>query len=499
MASFKPLVTGNSRVFIIEGRARPDHQPAYQNNMKAGSPSQSFGDIEDIEVPSSDEYGHFDKVGEIRDQIGRVEIDLVGRYAREIKSTLLRLARKGCAVDVQINMGACTDPTNYNLFTKKIIIENAFITDWEAEDIGALGSDELAKIDETATVSGRVIYETTPTSYAEVAGDIVTNEVVAGVLCDKPSCGDCQVESDGCSRWFGVTAAAGGSPGTPPDVVFIYEGVWYAHDIDTMSATDDPDDVGCLGQYLVVVSQETESLHYALLTEFDGVTDPDFTEVTTGFVAGGGPRAIGTTNSKAFIVGASGYIYDTTDVTAGVTVRNAGALTTSDFNDVDALTDDFAVAVGNAGVIAYTANGETWGLASTTPVGVGVNFNTVQVKDEDQWLVGASNGNYYYTLDGGETWATGSFSGSGSGSVEDIYIANDSIVYMSHTTTAPLGRILKSTNGGYDWVVEPPSSATLTANDRINSVAACGFNPDIVYGAGLADNGSDGFIVYGTD
>jgi hypothetical protein len=44
--SFNPAQTGNSRVFIIEGRARADHRPDYQSSVKAGSPSQGFGDEE---------------------------------------------------------------------------------------------------------------------------------------------------------------------------------------------------------------------------------------------------------------------------------------------------------------------------------------------------------------------------------------------------------------------------------------------------------------------
>ena len=41
--------TGFSRVFLIEGRARPDHAPTYESCLMAGSPSVSFGDVERIE------------------------------------------------------------------------------------------------------------------------------------------------------------------------------------------------------------------------------------------------------------------------------------------------------------------------------------------------------------------------------------------------------------------------------------------------------------------
>lgn len=503
MASFNPAVTGSSRVFIIDGRARPDHKPAYQSSMKAGSPSQAKGDITKIELPSANEFDKFDEVGIIRGADDRVTITLTGRYALDVKSEMLRLANKGCAIDLQVVFGQCTNPSDYNTFEKKVVIENAFITNWSSEDMGALASDERAKIDESIDVSGREIYELVEVSWASRAGDTVTNELLDAAICDTPSCGDCTDESDGCTKIFAISKAAGGSPSTPADVVFSLDSglTWGAHDIDSMNTSDDPSGVDCVGSYIVVVSQASGSVHYALLSEFENDGDPDFTEVSTGVVAGGEPTAIDAdpAGQMAFVVGLGGYIYSTEDPTAGLTVLDAGVAHTDTYLDVSALNDEFAVAVGNSGIIALTENGTTWSAITTTPVGVGVNLNTVVVKSKDEWWVGASNGSAYYTLDQGANWTEKTFTGSGSGSVESIDIANDTVMYMSHTTSANRGRILRSTNGGYDWVVMPEGTGTLPLNDKINAVVACGHNPDIVYGVGLADDASDGFIVVGSD
>lgn len=255
--TFRPAQTGYSRVFIIEGRARGDHKPEYQSNMKAGSLSQSFGDITKIEVPDPDEFGKFMEVASIREASERVTIPLTGRYAADLKSKLAELAKRGCAFDVHIILGVCTDPKDYNTFTKKIILESALLTNYETEDIGALGSDEAAKVDETAELSAREFYELVQVSIAERGGDVVTNEVNDIVLCDTASCGDCQTESNGCEIFFSVTNAAGGSPSTPPDVVFTLTGgaTWLAHDIDTMLATENADAVTCNGSYVIVAGQ----------------------------------------------------------------------------------------------------------------------------------------------------------------------------------------------------------------------------------------------------
>lgn len=499
--SFSPAQTGGSRVFLIDGRARPDHKPAYQANMKAGGISQSFGDIERIEIPSPDEFGKFLEVGTIRGATERVTITLTGRYASDLKSTMLKLARKGCSIDVHINFGLCTSPTDYNVFTKKIVIEDARVTDYSNEDLGALGSDEQAKIDESIDVSGREVYELVQVTFAERGGDVITNEVLDVVSCDTPSCGDCEDESDGCEKFYAISTSAGGSPSTPADLVFTLDGgrTWRAHDIDTLSASEAPNALGCLGQYVVVVSSASGSLHYVPRADLNANEDPAWTEVSTGFVTGGSPRSIDVKDGKAFIAGNGGYIYSTEDPTSGVEVLDAGVLfPLGTFNKIRALSDEFAVAVGNGGAIVKTENGVTWGTV-TSPVGVSVNLTALAVKSKNEWWIGGNDGVLRYTLDGGDTWNTKGFSQSGSGTINDIFIANDTVMYVAHTLTTPRGRLLRSTNGGYDFTVLPEGSGTLPLSDRINAVAACQHNPDIVVAVGLADNGSDGYAVVGSD
>lgn len=498
--SYIPAQTGLSRVFIIEGRARPDHRPAYQSHWMAGSPSIDVGDIERIESNDPDRYDKFVEIGTIQGARSRATITLTGRYALELKSTMLRLANQECHFDVHINFGQCDNPRDYNTFNKKIVLEDAATTNWSSTDIGALGSDGRATVDESIDISAESIYEIVQVSVSSRGGDVVTNELVDVVGCDSVNCGQCTDQSTGCGKYFAVSLTAGGSPGTPADVVFSLDGgtTWNAHDIETLSS-EDASGVFCLGSYLSVISESAGSISYALLSEFDGSADPEFTEVTTGFVANAGPRSADAVGSKAFIVGAGGYIYVTQDPTAGVTVLDAAVLYSDDYNDVDALTEEFAVAVGNAGRIVVTENGTTWSAVEPSPVGVGVNINTVEVSSTSIWHIGTSDGNIYYTLNGGTTWTLGSFSGSGSGVVYSIEAASDSVMYMAHTTTAPKGRVLRSTNGGYDWVVMPEGSGVLPANDRINAIAPCMDNADKLVAVGLADDGSDGFILTGTD
>lgn len=498
MGSFTLAKTSLSRVFTIEGRAQPSVAPVYQSCMRMLSPTQNFGDIERVEVPDPDNYDKFIEAAQIRGNVERVTTSIEGRYALEIISDLLRMAKIGCSMDAQLHLGICTDPSDFNTFKKIVVLENAQITNWTAEDLGALQSDDNAAINETAELSAEMIYEIVPLVVQAIAGSTVTNEVLDAFYCDSVNCGDCEDSSDGCQRVFGITKAAGGSPGTPADVVFSLNGgsAWFADDIDTIGVAEDPSAADCLGNYIVVVSNASASLHYALKSEFNGYTDPAFTEIATGIVGGGEPNDIFTIGRYAFIAGDGGYVYGTSDPAGGVTALDAGEAVVDDLLRVHALSDKFAVAVGKNGAVVYTENGSVFGAVTTRPVGIGIDLTAVFVKSEAEWWVGSNDGQLFYTDDKGTTWTAKAFSGSGSGVVHDIVFATDSVAYLAHATTTPAGRVLRSYDGGYSWNILPEGTSVMPANDQVNRLATCADANKFIAG-GLADDGADGIMLIG--
>ena len=115
----------------------------------------------------------------------------------------------------------------------------------------------------------------------------------------------------------------------------------------------------------------------------------------------------------------------------------------------------------------------------------------------DIWLVGSNVGRLYYTEDGGDNWVEKGFPGSGSGVVKDIKFTSRTVGYMSHTTGAPRGRLLRTISGGNSWYVLPETIGQVPDNDRLNSIAVCE-NPNIVFAAGLGADGVDGIVVKGS-
>lgn len=494
--SFDPAKTAYTRVFILEGRARPDHKPKYRNQVKMQGLDQSFGDVTNIYQPDPHNYGKFEVVGTIRQAEERPTTTLVGRYAADIRSELLRLAKIGCENDVQLHIGKCDDPSIFNAFQKAVIIEGAAIPSYSTDDLGALQPDEQAIINENADISGIRMYEVVPLQIAERAQDLVTTEVVDAVICDQISCGDCEELSDGCQKIFTVTKEAGGSPGTPGDVVWSLDGGvnFYARDIDTL--TGDPTAVGCIGLYVVVTGAD-QNHHIALKSDFNGdLTALEWTEVT-GY--DDVPNDMWSVGSLAFVVGDNGYIWRIIDPTVAPEELDAGTITTADLNAVHALSETFAIAVGDNGAIVYTTDGEIWQEAPGAIAG-NPDLYSCWAKSEFVWVIGGE-GTLYYTVDGGQTFTAKAIPNGGGASdrIDDVQFPSESVGYLLHwDESASKSRLLRSYDYGYSWVVLPEGSGLIPQSDGLDALATCEEDPNVVVAVGFGTS-PDGMILYGSD
>jgi hypothetical protein len=496
------ITGGKSRVFSIEGQAGPDNVPFYHSWAAAGSVEQPVGDITRVEAPSVTEYGGFDVVGEVLGAEENATITLTLQDRMSV-SEVLGYARRRCPFDLQIHQGSCQDPRDFDAGWDKIrVFERARATGYSTDDLGSLESGDVGKVTESLDVSALRYYEILPMTYAEKATTEVTNEIIAISVCDKPSCGDCNNASNGCSKVFAISAPAGSSPGLGSEVIFTDDGFATAGDspITTLAAGQDPDDATCVGPNLVVVSNSATGfgIHWAPSADILDGTEV-WTKVTTGLVAAHYPTCITSASPRdTWMGGDGGYIYFATDPTNGVTVQEAGALSVQNINDIYAFSTKLVVAVGALNTILYTTNGSDWSLIAGPAALAAVNLNCVTIRGETEWWIGAANGSVYYTTDSGAHWSLKAFPGSGAGSIEAIAFASDTVGYISHKTAAPKGVILRTISGGNTWYIVPEGTSTVPAADAFNSIAVCIDEANILYAGGLADNAADGIIIKGS-
>lgn len=500
-----PAKRGSSRVFIIEGGARPDHEPQYKSCWVAGSADHSLGDSERIECPSPNSYNQWEEVGEIQGSDERPTGSLTGVYPIDRESDMRRIAQKRCEVDIQIHMGRCTDPRLFNDCEKAVIFEGGKLSNYSTTELGAISSGDQAKIDESSDFSGKRFYEALPITVVERGASTVVNPVVDVVICDNPSCGDCEEESDGCQTIYAVDDGATGSPGTAPDLLYSTDKAasWAAEDINSLASGEPATGVACLDKYVVVISNTSNSLHYK---EKDDVgTAGGWTEETTGFVAACEPNNIWGVGNYAFIVADSGYVYGTSDPTNGVTVLDAGDAVTDDLYGVHALDEYFAVAVGDNGSVIFTNNKTNWDAAIGTPGDGTQDLKCVWIVSEKEWWVGGtadgSSDVLWYTLDGGVTWTAKDLRGTAWTTVYDIAFASNSVGRLvADKSGTPRAYIAETWNGGYDWVLLHRSGAgDIPATDLLYALSVCEHDVNFVVAVGLADDGSDGVILAGED
>ena len=491
----KAQKSDQSRLWLIDGRAGPSNAPTYEARTAAGAATAPFGTPTTVRAPDPGSYGKFITIDQIPGETGDPTLETEGYYDPSSVSKFLEIGRGGCQADLQVHMGDCQDPQDFNGgFTKVVVLKGARPTQWGTGSLGALEPGGREAVLETVPWQGEDIYELVRLAFAEGAATILDLEVIAIEVCDPRTCGECGLSTSGCDHVLATALAGSGSPGILAQVIYSSDGGATFADtvISTLAATQEPSDATCISPNYVVVSNDSDSLHFAPVADILAGTET-WTEVTTGFVAAGSPNAITSPNSRAtFIAGDGGHIYFTANPENGVSILTDGSVTAEDLQDIDAVDDENIVAVGANNAVIFSGDGETF--AAVTGPAPAVVLNAIAMKSEDEWWVGTAGGQLFYTLDQGTTWTESTFNGSGAGEVRAIVWFDETVGYFSHDTVDPAGRIFRTIDGGFSWFIEGADS--MPANDQITALAKCE-DQNKVFGGGLGDDGTDGIIVRG--
>lgn len=496
MPSRTPLKRGQSRVWLFENGAGPETVPQYVSDMIAQAPGANFGGVTRIENPDPNAYDRFKSVGEVRSAVERPTLPLMGRYSLKTLSDLLRIGKSGCMLDVQIHMGDCQNPADFNSgWTKILALRRALIETWGTDgDVGTLDSGGNAPVNEVSSLSADEMDEIVRMLYTRLAASSMAGEIVDITVCAPGVCIDCA----GCQDIFAISISSGVSPTGTNDIVYSTDGgtTWAARPLGIWGAAVEPTNIACVGDYLLIGSLYALEVAYMRRSEFIANTGT-WTRFT--FVAGQTPEWIfAYSPSQIWIAQDGGAIsIMRTPTLAPVASLGAGVLTTQTLNHIHAFDEDNIVAVGNANVVVASSDGgETWRLI-TGPV-AGVVLNRVAMRSPTEWFVGTAQGLLHYTLDSGVTWSRSDFPFNGTGNtVTALNFAPDlNMVGWLATRLADLtGRILRTIDGGRSWYVAP-EAGSMPAHSRINNFAVC--SPNKVFGGGLHSDATDGSIILGS-
>ena len=161
-----------------------------------------------------------------------------------------------------------------------------------------------------------------------------------------------------------------------------------------------------------------------------------------------------------------GYIYYSSDSGLTWTAQDSAGITSGQYGFVHGIDEKNVIAGAQADVIVVSTDGGTsWTQKTATGNGGDILCGVMITKQ--QWIVGTDDGELFKTWDGGETWTelTG-FTGTGTGQVRSIAMADELNGFMAWNNATPVGTIYQTIDGGFNW-----RALTTPTNTGLNSLA----------------------------
>lgn len=483
------------RLWVIPGGVHPYNAPEMLTLAKiSGDPSKTRGEATRITAPDPNNFDSDVTVGKIPGSSDRGSITLSRRYTVAI-GKLLKWFHDGCRLDMYGLVGKCRNPQDFQRGGEKyLFFDDGDPSTITIEGAGAFGKDEANASNENLDMSFDNFWEVFNLKSEQILSATTTREVRTVDVCEDDNCGDCE----SCQRVMATMIGVGATPGTKPTLIYSDDGgsTGSTETIDTMNSNESIADAQCIGGDLVLITHEGNEIHYRNVEEtYLGIGE--WQEVDTGFVVGGEPNRMHSTDPRhTWIVGDGGYIYFAKNPRAGVSVLNAGIATTENLNYVHAFDSENVLVVGDSNTVLVSRNGgDTW--RTVTGPSVGENLGVCWMWSEDVWFVGegsGASGQLYKTKNAGFSWDE----------VDLPVAANrfDAIRFTSEMegyATVRVGgnaKLLRTITGGYEWWEAPDQrDGALELTDYLRDIAVCSKFENTVFLAGLADDGSAGALL----
>ena len=414
-----------------------------------------------------------------------------------------------CPFNLYELYGACKDLSDFTSgWTDYVLVYSAALVDGNKDLGNRTGFDKDELIIDSLPLKLADVYPIGAMSFGDNAQTGITLEVIDVTYGSIEQCGACQPPDDGTKRIYAVTKSSGSTPGTAPRLIYSTDyGVnWTQAAITGIGDIEDPVSVDMVGKYLMVTTRTAGGTtiggyYYAEINYWTGAPGT-WTKVTAGFAAGWQPYDVWVLSPReVFFCADGGTIYKSTDITAGVDwALPPGTVTNTALLRIHGQ-DETIVAVGGAGTVVISYNrGKNWGTAVSAPVVA--TLGAVCVVDDNLWWVGTNSGTLWYTTNTGNSWTQKRFSGDSTGVVRDIVSVNNEVLFFSHDTATPTGRIFSTWNGGRDWTNIGPRINNIPTAYRFNRLAMpmvdnTGLVANTLMAAGLSGGGTDGILLQG--
>lgn len=456
------LKSGNGRLWIQEdGCLNPW---VYWGCYEVGTVTEPLGDKTVRYCPSPANHNEYEVIASIKGAPGPVTFSMVTPWIVRTK-----LAEISCPFNAQLRFGYCKRPDDPTGWEQVVHLVNADLTSrsFDSMVVREPGDNTLPEVSADVAADSLLIFRALQWIEQGAAASVYQLNDVA--FCDSPECGSqCGRGSPGCQ--VGYVVGDGGCPGDAPLLnTTDGGGTWTDLGSPFTAGTDDITSVCCDGDYVIVTNGTTASIAYS--------TDAGTTwnEVTTGFTGGVLEDCYLYSRQNIWVVGAGGYIYNSTDGGATWTIQEDGDITSNTLNKIHGYDDQIIYAVGDGGALLKTIDGgKTWFNVTSPTAG---NLYAVFAVEREVVFIGGAGG-LWYSVDGGTnfTQVTGVNT-----PVIDITFCGCNFGFM--VTGGPT--FYRTIDGGYTWTTETTGAvANLYAAFccSVNEVFAVGDNGQVKFG-----------------
>lgn len=486
----------NQRIWYVEGGVHPARAPQFLALGKfSDDPAKTIGEETRIGAPDPNNFGRDIQVGSMTAAEERATLAISTRY-QVTKSILQRWKNLRCRVDIYALSGKCGNPQDFTEGGEKwTYFPDGKISGHSFENFGAFDLSENNPTNEAVDMTADDYYEFLYMRQDQIGSASTTREIYTVDVYSETDCDDCAETGE---KVLMTMAGASATPGTQPTLLYSSnKGESFStQTITTLFSNENVVGAQAVGDNLILISNTANEIHWTSISEvFEGANT--WNQVDSGFVASKNANALIFVDVRhGWIVGNGGYVYFVENFKVGVTVQDAGVATTQHLRSVSALDVDNVLAVGDSNAVIHTSNGgSAW--ESVTGPAVGINLGACWMWDEKTWLVGEGSGGQgrlWLTVNSGVTWTQIG--------LPSTYNRIDKIVFVSEAEGYISARaggqsyILRTITGGYEWVVLPNGKkGTALANSYLSDIAVTTKYGNLVYAAGLAQNGTAGIAL----
>lgn len=414
------------------------------------------------------------------------------------------LARRACRIPIYVNSSECGERNVFEDYDRGMVAQNALITNKTRTGIATRGGDGGAPTESTRTFSfsfekAEDYFTLVSTRWAHAAVTILTDITIAGRDRCLGACGSPQEPCDilYCVDTSGVAAAS-----------IIYESLdggetWAATGAAPFAVAET---IKCIVAYpinkttmRILVARGTTDAGAAAEVAYSDNGGDAWTlvnmpganaEFINGLFAWSQEAIWACTDTGA---GAAGNVYKSVD--GGLTWTLSLSAATDALNEVTFVSDKLGLALGDTNEIQWTRDGGDHWTVITGPAGqAAVNCLCGAVLDAYRWFVGYSDGEVWYTQDGGTTWVqrvlplpTGA---TAIAAVNDMQALDEYCLWVAIQATVggnAYAALERSINGGYSWKSWLAPAQCVAGG--MTAVSACSYNQAFGVGGVVAGTG----------